>query len=163
MAQDNKPLTLTEKNFHKEVLDSSRPVLVDFWAGWCRPCHAVAPAIEELAEDFNGTAKVGKVDVEDQQALAQSFHIRSIPTLLFFRNGEVVDRAFGAVSKAVLAGKLEAHRSDCAPVAGKSTLNRLEHTPQRSPNSSRSMGCHRERDRRIHTGRMRKLLCRRWL
>ena len=106
MAQDNKPLTLTEKNFHKEVLDSSRPVLVDFWAGWCRPCHAVAPAIEELAEDFNGTAKVGKVDVEDQQALAESFHVHSIPTLLFFRNGEVVDRAIGAVSKAVLAGKL---------------------------------------------------------
>ena len=106
MAQDNKPLTLTEKNFHKEVLDSSRPVLVDFWAGWCRPCHAVAPAIEELAEDFSGTAKVGKVDVGDQQALAQSFHIHSIPTLLFFRNGEVVDRAIGVVPKEELAGKL---------------------------------------------------------
>ena len=108
MAQDNRSLTLTEENFQREVLESSQPVLVDFWAGWCGPCHSVAPTIEELAEVFDGTAKVGKVDVDEQEALARSFEVRSIPTLLYFLNGEVVDRTIGAASKEVLAGKLAA-------------------------------------------------------
>ena len=108
MAQEKKHLILTEANFKSEVLESSKPVLVDFWAAWCGPCHMIAPAIEELAADFEGFAKVGKVDVDDQQALAASCGIRSIPTLLLFQNGEVVDHASGAVPKKVLADKLRA-------------------------------------------------------
>ena len=108
MAQEKKYLTLTEANFKSEVLESSKPVLVDFWAAWCGPCHAMAPVIEELVADFEGAAKIAKVDVDDQQALAASFGIQAIPTLLFFQNGEVVDRAIGALPKNVLAKKLSA-------------------------------------------------------
>ncbi len=108
MAQKNKSLALTEANFTREVLESSKPVLVDFWAAWCGPCRAIAPAIEDLASDFEGSAKVAKVNVDEQPALAASFGIRSIPTLLFFQNGKVVDQALGAVPKEVLAEKLSA-------------------------------------------------------
>ncbi len=108
MAQEKNHLNLTEANFRREVLESSEPVLVDFWATWCGPCRTIAPAIEELASDFENSAKVGKVDVDDQQALAEAFGIRSIPTLLFFQNGELVDHAVGAVPKKVLADKLRA-------------------------------------------------------
>ena len=106
MAQTEKYLTLTEENFRKEVLESPQPVLVDFWAGWCAPCRAIEPAIKELAELFDGTARIGKVDVDDQQALAQSYDIRSIPTLLYFVNGEIVERTVGAVAKEMLSSKL---------------------------------------------------------
>ncbi len=109
MAQERETyLTLTEANFESEVLESSKPVLVDFWAAWCAPCHAMAPVVEELAADFEGAAKIAKVDVDDQQALAASFGIQAIPALLFFQNGEVVDQAIGAVPKKVLAEKLSA-------------------------------------------------------
>ncbi len=108
MAQDKKYLTLTEANFKREVLESSKPVLVDFWAAWCAPCRAIAPAIDDLASEFEGSAKVAKVNVDEQPALAESFGIRSIPTVLFFQNGKVVDQAIGAVPKKVLAGKLSA-------------------------------------------------------
>ena len=108
MAKERKYLTLTETNFRSEVLESSKPVLVDFWAAWCGPCHAMAPVVEELAADFAGSAKIAKVDVDDQEVLAASFGIQAIPTLLFFQNGEVVDRAFGAVPKKVLTEKLSA-------------------------------------------------------
>ena len=108
MAQERKYLTLTETNFRSEVLESSKPVLVDFWAAWCGPCHAMAPVVEELAADFAGSAKIAKVDVDDQEALAASFGIQAIPTLLFFQNGAVVDQAFGAVPKKVLTEKLSA-------------------------------------------------------
>ena len=108
MAQKRKYLTLTETNFRSEVLESSKPVLVDFWAAWCGPCHAMAPVVEELAADFAGSAKIAKVDVDDQEALAASFGIQAIPTLLFFQNGEVVDQALGAVPKKVLTEKLSA-------------------------------------------------------
>ena len=108
MAQEKKHLTLTEANFEHEVLNSSKPVLVDFWAAWCRPCHTMSPTIEELAGDFEGSAKVGKVDVDDQQALVRSFAIQALPTLLFFQNGKVVDHAIGAVPKQLLADKLSA-------------------------------------------------------
>ena len=106
MAQKTNLTTLTERNFEHEVLDSSKPVLVDFWAAWCGPCRTLGPAIEELAGDFENLVKVGKVDVDDQQALAVSFGIQSIPTVLFFQNGQVVDRAIGAVPKQLLADKL---------------------------------------------------------
>ena len=109
MAQKRQTyLTLTQANFESEVLESSKPVLVDFWAAWCGPCYAMAPVVEELAADFEGFAKIAKVDVDDQQALAASFGIQAIPALLFFQNGEVVDQAIGAVPKKMLAEKLGA-------------------------------------------------------
>ena len=108
MANGKESLILTEENFKSEVLDSPKPVVVDFWADWCGPCHLLAPAMEQLTADFEGAAKVGKVDVDDQQALAVRFGIQSIPTLLFFQNGKVVDRAIGVVPTEVLSDKLTA-------------------------------------------------------
>ncbi len=108
MAEEKKYLALTEATFTHEVLESSKPVLVDFWAAWCGPCRAIAPAIADLARDFEDSAKVAKVNVDEQPALAASFGIQSIPTLLFFQNGKVVDQALGAVPKEVLAEKLSA-------------------------------------------------------
>ena len=109
----SKYVTLTEDNFKNEVLESSRPVLVDFWAEWCGPCKMIAPAIEELAQDFDGKAVIGKVDVDNQPALAEQYAIRSIPSILFFRDGKVVDQLVGAASKEVLANKL----NDLLPAA----------------------------------------------
>ena len=108
MSDEKKYVTLTQENFRDEVLDSGQPVLVDFWASWCGPCIAVAPAIEELAEEFDGVARVGKVNVDEQPALASSYGIRSIPTLMIFRNGQAVEQIVGAVPKRVLAEKLNA-------------------------------------------------------
>ena len=108
MTQDKKYLTLTTENFKSEVMESSGPVLVDFWAGWCGPCRMVGPIVEELAEDFDGLAKVAKVDVDAEPELAGGLGIQSIPTLLFFRDGKVVDAVVGAQSKQVLADKLSA-------------------------------------------------------
>ncbi len=108
MAAKGKQLTLTEASFDSEVLQSSEPVLVDFWAAWCGPCQIIAPAIQELATDFEGTAKVGKVDVDTEQALAARFGVQSIPTLMFFQGGKVMDQVIGAVPKKVLADKLKA-------------------------------------------------------
>jgi thioredoxin 1 len=108
MAQDKKYVTLDSKNFKTEVVESDLPVLVDFWAAWCGPCRMIAPAIEELAEEFDGMAKIAKLDVDAEPEIAGSLGIQSIPTLLFFRNGEVVDAAVGAVPKQALADKLNA-------------------------------------------------------
>ncbi len=91
-----------------EVLESSEPVLVDFWADWCQPCHAITPAIEDPASEFDGSAKVGKLDVDENSPVAERFSIHSIPSLLFFKDGKEVDRVTGVVSKAVLAEKLKA-------------------------------------------------------
>ena len=108
MAVRGKQLTLTEASFDSEVLQSSEPVLVDFWAAWCGPCQMIAPAIQELATDFEGSAKVGKVNVDTEQALAAKFGVQSIPTLMFFQDGKAVDQVIGAVPKKVLANKLRA-------------------------------------------------------
>ncbi len=101
-------LTLNEENFQREVLESHEPVLVDFWADWCQPCHAIAPLIDSLAADFEGAAKVGKVDVDKDPWLATEFSIHSIPSLLFFKDGKEVAFLAGVVSKEVLAEKLTA-------------------------------------------------------
>ena len=98
--------TFTEANFRHEVLENPQPVLVDFWAPWCGPCHVMAPVIEQLATEFAGRATVGKVNVDEQPALAQQYGIRSIPALLVFKHGQVVDQAVGITSKQVLAAML---------------------------------------------------------
>jgi thioredoxin 1 len=100
-------ITLTDANFQTEVLESDVPVLVDFWAPWCGPCIAIGPAIEQLAEEFHGKVKVGKVNVDENPAVAYRFGIRSIPTMLFFAGGQVVDQQIGLMPKAQLAKKLE--------------------------------------------------------
>ena len=107
MAANSKYLTLTQDNFQSNVLESSEPVLVDFWADWCAPCRAIAPVIEELATEFEGRIKVGKLDIDHNPVTATQYGIRSIPTLLFFKDGKVVDRAVGVVQKQVLAKKLD--------------------------------------------------------
>ena len=99
-------LTLTDENFQNEVLSSTEPVLVDFWATWCGPCRAIAPLIEELAGDFQGRAKVGKLDIDNNTNVPMQYNVRSIPTLLFFKNGKVVDQVVGVVPKKVIADKL---------------------------------------------------------
>lgn len=108
MAENGTIVTLTDTNFKDEVLDADEPVLVDFWATWCAPCRQIAPIVEELAEEFEGRAKVGKLDVDNNPRVAQQFGVRSIPTLLFFKNGEVEDQLIGAMSKNELAKRLEA-------------------------------------------------------
>ena len=104
---EKKSLTLTRENFEREVLGSETPVLVDFWAEWCAPCRALGPVVEEIAGDFEGRAVVGKVDVDVEQDLAREYGIRSIPTLLVFRNGEIADRVVGIAPKQRLAEALE--------------------------------------------------------
>ncbi len=101
-------LELTDSNFEETVLQSDKPVMVDFWAVWCGPCRMVGPIVEELSNDYNGKAVVGKVDVDNNQAIAAKYGIRNIPTILFFKNGEVVDKSVGAVPKDKLAEKLNA-------------------------------------------------------
>ena len=98
----NDVVTLQDSTFEAEVLKSDVPVLVDFWAVWCGPCKAIAPAVEDLAREYKGKLKVGKLDVDHQQGVAQKFGIRSIPTLLIFKGGRVLDTIIGSVPKSKL-------------------------------------------------------------
>jgi len=102
-------MEMTDSNFQQEVLSSDRPVLVDFWAEWCGPCKMIAPIVEELAHEYDGKLKVGKVDVDSNQQVSMQFGVRSIPTLLIFKSGKVVEQVIGAVPKRLLAEKIAKH------------------------------------------------------
>ena len=103
-----KALEFTDANFQQDVLQSDKPVLVDCWAVWCGPCRMVAPIVEELAGEYEGRAKVGKLDVDGNNATAARYGIRSIPTLLFFKGGKLADQIIGAVPRKAIVEKLDA-------------------------------------------------------
>ncbi len=100
-------LELTDDNFEELVLKSDKPALVDFWAVWCGPCRMVGPIVEEISNDYDGKAVVGKVDVDNNPGIAAKYGIRNIPTILFIKDGEIVDKQVGAVPKEKLAEKLD--------------------------------------------------------
>jgi len=102
------PIEFTDANFEQEVLKSELPVLVDFWAVWCGPCKIIAPAVKELAAAYEGKVKIGKVDVDNNQNISIKYGIRSIPTLLIFKDGKIVEQIVGAVPKAQIVQKLDA-------------------------------------------------------
>lgn len=101
-------LEITDGNFETLVMQSDKPVMIDFWAVWCGPCRMIAPFVEEMAKEFDGKALVGKVDVDSNQGVAAQFGIRNIPTVLFVKNGQVADKQVGACPKQVLVNKLNA-------------------------------------------------------
>lgn len=100
-------VTFSESNFQKDVMESSNLSVVDFWAEWCGPCRMVGPIIEELSKDYEGKANIGKVNVDENPDIAAQFGIRSIPTILFIKNGEVVDRLVGAAPKGTFQQKID--------------------------------------------------------
>ena len=108
----SEPIALTYDNFSDEVLSAELPVLVDFWATWCGPCRMIAPIVEELSSEYEGKAKVCKLDVDTAQKTAAEFGIRSIPTLLIFKEGKVADQLIGAVPKQQITEKLDASLSN---------------------------------------------------
>lgn len=97
----------TDSNFKSEVLESKVPVMVDFWADWCGPCKMIAPIVEELAKEYNGKIKIGKIDVDTNSKSASLYGIMSIPSLIFFKDGKVMDQVTGALNKAMLKKKIE--------------------------------------------------------
>lgn len=101
-------LEITEANFEEVVLKSDKPVLVDFWAEWCGPCRMVGPIVDELHGEYEGKAVVGKVNVDENPGISAKFGIRNIPTVLFFKGGEIVDKQVGAAPKTAYSGKLDA-------------------------------------------------------
>jgi thioredoxin 1 len=101
-------ITLTDANFNDMVLKADKPVLVDFWAEWCGPCRVIGPFVKEIADDYSEKVIVGKVDVDSNPEISSKYGIRNIPTVLFFKNGEVADKQVGAVPKGNLVNKVEA-------------------------------------------------------
>tara|TARA_B100000902_G_C27203809_1_gene860488 strand:+ start:369 stop:692 length:324 start_codon:yes stop_codon:yes gene_type:complete len=102
-------IELNDSNFENEVVKSDLPVLVDFWAEWCGPCKMIAPSVEKISEEYSDKLKVGKLDVDSNPNISSTFGIRSIPTLLIFKNGSPVDQIVGAVSKEVISSKVDNH------------------------------------------------------
>jgi thioredoxin 1 len=109
MAENGKTVTITDDNFASEIEGVDGLALVDFWAAWCGPCRMVAPIVEQLASDYEGKLKVGKLDVDANIRTASRFNVRSIPSILFFKDGKLVDTVVGAVPKPVLERKLQQH------------------------------------------------------
>jgi thioredoxin 1 len=101
-------LEATDSNFEELVLNSDKPVIVDFWAEWCGPCRMVGPIVEEVGVDYEGKAVVAKVDVDSNPGITAKYGIRNIPTILFFKNGEIADKQVGAVPKSTIVAKLDA-------------------------------------------------------
>ena len=108
MASDQ-IITVKSDNWHSDVISSPLPVLVDFWAEWCGPCRAIAPILDELAEELSGKMKIAKVNVDENRDIATEFHVQSIPTLLVIKNGTVAEQMVGAMSKPALQSKLKEH------------------------------------------------------
>ena len=109
MAQSDKLVTITDDNFSTEVEGDGGLTMVDFWAAWCGPCRMIAPIVEQLANEYEGKLKVGKLDVDANQRTAVRFNVRSIPSVLFFKGGELVDTVVGAVPRPVLERKIQEH------------------------------------------------------
>lgn len=103
----SKPFEISDDTFDQDVLKSDIPVVVDFWAAWCGPCKMIAPVLEEIAEEYDGKLKVAKMDVDANTKIASQFKIMSIPSLLFFRGGELIDQVVGALPKAQLISKVD--------------------------------------------------------
>ena len=101
-------LEVTDANFEELVIKSDKPVMLDFWAVWCGPCRMIAPIVEEMSNEYEGKAVIGKVDVDNNQEVAMKYGIRNIPTVLFVKNGEVVDKQVGAAPKQVFTAKMDA-------------------------------------------------------
>ncbi len=101
-------LEITENNFEDLVVNSGKPAVIDFWAVWCGPCRIIAPIIDEMHNEYGDKAVIGKVDVDNNNGIAVKYGIRNIPTILFLKNGEIVDKVVGAVPKSTLTAKLEA-------------------------------------------------------
>jgi thioredoxin 1 len=99
-------LPIAEHQFKQEVIDSDRLVIVDFWADWCTPCHALLPTLNKIAHTFAREVRIVKINVDDEQALAQVYSVRSIPTLLYFKNGKMVDSSVGAISEQVISNTI---------------------------------------------------------
>ncbi|MDP2498701.1 MAG: thioredoxin [Candidatus Palauibacterales bacterium] len=109
MTTEAKPIEVDDESFQTEIESADGLAMVDFWAEWCGPCRMVSPIVEELAEEYEGQVKVAKVDVDESQRTAQKFNVRSIPSILFFKDGEHVDTVVGAVPKGQLEEKIEEH------------------------------------------------------